>query len=235
MALVAAPTLTEVVSELGPNWRIKLYDADGFPLTMLSFEAIDFGAISYKEVFQNVKTILTTPMFSAALERTLGVDQSIIDLPIDRAAEATVAIIDALYFWEPRCEVRDIHFEPDVLNGKLEVSLTLRIRNVIFGSNKTYERTHIYTEPTKVSQELPPMNVPVPGPPGPVGPTGQRGSRWFTGTDDPPPLFAELLPYDMYLNISPAGTPGAGDVWQFDGGTGMWVRKGKSRGVGQTK
>src|SRR5215831_14918769 len=92
------------------NWRLKFADADGFPLSMLSFEVIDFGAISYKEIFQNVKTILATPLFSQPLERTLGIDSTIVDLPINRAAEAVVAIIQALAFWEPRAQVIDIQF-----------------------------------------------------------------------------------------------------------------------------
>src|SRR5262247_3850967 len=100
-------------AELGANWRIQFMDADGIPLNMLSFEQIDFGAISYKEIFQNVKTILLTPLFSATLERTLGIDQTIVDLPIGNAAEATIAIIDALYFWEPRCTLMNVQFTAD--------------------------------------------------------------------------------------------------------------------------
>jgi phage baseplate assembly protein W len=228
MALTA-PTLTEQVSELGPNWRIKFFDADGFPLTMLSFQAIDFGAISYKEVFQNVKTILTTPMFSAALERTLGIDQNIVDLPIDRAAEATVAIIDALYFWEPRCEVRDIEFEPDVLNGKLSVNLALRVRNVIYGTETPYRQRTIYKEEAVVPPVIPspepelpdviyitgPPGEPGPaGPPGPAGApgaAGERGSKWFTGTSDPISTVG-VLAGDMYLNTTTAA------IFQYDGG-----------------
>lgn len=228
MQLTTAPTLSELVSELGPNWRINFYDADGFPLTMLSFQAIDFGAISYKEIFQNVKTILTTPLFSAALERTLGIDQNIVDLPIDRAAEATVAIIDALYFWEPRCEVMNIEFEPDVLNGKLAVNLTLRIKNVIYGTDTPYDRRTIYTDEPKVPPVLPPTTKPptdeeivIPGPPGPEGPVGpagpqgdkgQRGSFWFTGTADPTSTVGVQV-NDMFLNTTTAA------IFQYDGTT----------------
>jgi Bacteriophage baseplate protein W len=238
MQLVSAPSLTELVGDLGPNWRINFYDADGFPLTMLSFQAIDFGAISYKEIFQNVKTILTTPLFSAALERTLGIDQSIVDLPMNRAAEATVAIIDALYFWEPRCEVMNIEFEPDVLNGKLAVNLSLRIRNIIYGTDTPYDKRTIYEAEPKVPPALPPSEKPPPpitdggdavvsGPPGPAGPTGpvgptgatgpagQRGSIWFTGIVDPMSIVG-VQANDMYLNTTTAA------IFQYDGTT--WRR-----------
>lgn len=209
--------------ELGANWRMQFYDADGIPLSMRSFEAIDFGAISYKEIFQNVKTILATPLFSAALERTLGIDQRIVDLPIDRAAEATVAILDALTYWESRVEVMNIEFDPDVLNGRLGVDLRLKIKNVIYGTNTIYDKTTIYEAEPVVPPALPPDKVPpiepIPGPPGAAGQPGEkgeRGSKWFTGTSDPTPTSPDpalLLPLDMYQNTT------TGDVFQFDGTT----------------
>jgi phage baseplate assembly protein W len=206
------------MSDLGSNWRIKFADADGIPLNMLSFEQIDFGAISYKEIFQNVKTILATPKYSAALERLLGVNQTIVDLPIDQAAQATVAILDALYFWEPRAEPVNIQFEPDVLAGHLRVNLQLKIRNVIFGTDTPYDKTNIYPAPTP----LPPWEPPtvngdgkvIVGPPGPAGP---RGSVWFVLTTDPtpsnpppapPPIGAPRV-NDMCLNST------TGDVFQY--------------------
>jgi phage baseplate assembly protein W len=203
------------VAEFGSSWRAQFIDVDGITLNMNSFEQIDFGAISYKEIFQNVKTILATPIFSAALERTLGIDQTIVDLPIDQAQRAVIAIIDALYFWEPRVEVMDIRFEADPLQGHLAPVLQLKIRNVIYGTNQTYERTHI-TQP-ELEQELP-MTEPVPGPPGPPGPVGPRGSLWFVGTDDPdvtppsptgPAGTGTFQNGDLYLNTT------TGDIFQF--------------------
>lgn len=195
---------------LGNNWRVQFQDADGLPLNMLSFEVIDFGAISFKEIFQNVKTILATPIWSAALERTLGVDQSIVDLPMDRAAEATITILDALYFWEPRVEVINIQFASDVISGHLTANLQLRIRNVIYGTIQPYAQSNIFKQtPTQVNQSLPPIGEPVliPGPP---GEPGKRGSKWFTGPDDPGVFVSDdVLPGDMYLNTT------TGDVFQF--------------------
>lgn len=174
------------LGDLAENWRIKFMDADGIPLNMLSFEVIDFGAIAYKEIFQNVKTILATPLFSAALERLLGIDQSIVDLPIDQASTATIAIIDALYFWEPRVEIVNIRFDGDVINGHLICNLQLKVRNVIFGTDAPYDRNNIFETPTRVTQKPPisqePVKIVVEGP---AGEKGQRGSLWFVGTTDP--------------------------------------------------
>jgi phage baseplate assembly protein W len=218
-------------SDLGSNWRIKFYDADGLPLSMVSFEVIDFGAIAYKEIFQNVKTILATPQWSAALERLLGVDQSIVDLPIGQAADATIAILDALYFWEPRVEVVDIQFSSDVISGHLVCDLQLRIRNVIFGTDTPYAVNNAFETPTKVDQglPLPPITPPSPGdgtgvpgppgetgPPGPSGPQGQqgdRGSLWFNGPNDPIANMSGVKSQDMYLNTTTAA------IFAFDGTT----------------
>jgi uncharacterized protein len=222
-------------SDLGANWRIKFYDADGIPLNMLSFEQIDFGAIAYKEIFQNVKTILATPLYSVALERLLGVDQTIVDLPIGQASQATIAILDALYFWEPRVKVVNIEFASDVVSGRLQCDLQLSIRNVFYGSNIPYDRNNIFEGPAKVVQIAPPAPTPEPpstgdgdvilveGPQGPAGPqgptgatgaTGPRGSLWWTGATDPAPSGGPsigALPNDMYLNTTTAA------IFQYDG------------------
>ena len=219
--------------DLGVNWRIKFADADGLPLNMLSFDVIDFGAIAYKEIFQNVKTILATPLFSAALERLLGVDQTIVDLPIDQAAQATIAILDALYFWEPRVEVIDVKFTADVINGHLICNLQLNIRNVIFGTETQYDRNNVFGVPDGPGREMPAPPTPptpgdgtdTPGPPGPPGPTGppgpagstgakgSRGSLWFTGPNDPSFDITGMQANDMFLNTTTAA------IFQYDGTT----------------
>lgn len=223
----AFPGIGEV-DDLGVNWRIKFADADGIPLNMLSFETIDFGAIAYKEIFQNVKTILATPVFSAALERLLGVDASIVDRPIDNASEATIAILDAIYYWEPRAEVVSVLFDADVVAGHLICNVQLKIKDVIFGTDIPYNKNSIFKTPPVVQTLPPPTTKPpdggdviyVEGPPGPegpqgpTGPTGQRGVRgsvWFTGASDPAPNVAGAQPQDMYLNTTTAA------IFQFDG------------------
>jgi hypothetical protein len=208
-------TLPEVAganfASLGANWRLLFVQPDGIPLTMAGLEVIDFGAISYKEVFQNVKTILATPLFTAALERTLGLDNTIVDRPITDAAIITVAILTAVNQWEPRCQIADISFEADPINGHLTCILQLAINNVIYGTNTPYESNYIFASPSTVIQGLPPMNVPVPGP---IGPTGPRGSLWFVGATDPTAGLGTVGPItlqanDMYLNTT------TGDVFQY--------------------
>lgn len=242
--------------ELGANWRLQFIQPDGLPLTMAGLEEIDFGAISYKEIFQNVKTILATPIYSAALERTLGLDQTIVDRPITDAAPITVALLDAVTTWESRHHVKSITFEADPLQGHLVAILQLDIQNVIYGTNTPYTAESIAPPPLQVIQGLPPT-TPVTGPPGLTGPAGQdgaRGSLWFTGATAPPlgPLTPMSAPSPVrgptgkqgvqgkrgFVWLQGAGDPitpqaldmylntSNGDVWQFDGTTQTWKRTG---------
>jgi phage baseplate assembly protein W len=210
-------------SDLGSNWRVVFRDAEGIPLNMLSFELIDFGAISYKEIFQNAKTILSTTIMSAALERTLGVDARIIDLPIGDAAQATVALMQALYFWEPRVEVMNIEFDADVINAHLIATMQLKVRNVLYGTDTLYTRANIFDVPTKVTQQLPSMGpiviggetIVIEGPPGEKGEAGERGSLWFADTGPPAtsPAITGAKDQDMYLDTL------TGDIHQMQSAT----------------
>jgi phage baseplate assembly protein W len=178
---------------------------------MGAFEIIHFGAISYREIFQNVKTILATPIMSAALERTLGVDQNIVDQPMNVVENIVVAVNTALFFWEPRVEVISCTFVPDFLSGHLLCNLQLKVKNVLFGTDQQYNQANFFPEPMKVQQGLPPMQEPVLIP-GPKGDPGTRGSQWFTGSVDPDMSAGAVinyLPGDMYLNTT------TGDVFQF--------------------
>lgn len=243
------------LASLGANWRLQFIQPDGLPLTMAGLEIIDFGAISYKEIFQNVKTILATPLFSAALERTLGLDNTIVDRPITDAAYITVAILTAVTQWEPRCKVKSINFQADTINGHLVVLLQLDINNIIYGTSQPYTSTAIFPPPLFVHQGLPPPSDTPTGPTGPAGEAGaagQRGSYWFTGTQAPPvgPMMPMAIPSQGgkgpagpdgkrgFVWLQGAGAPvtpqgldmyldtSNGDVWQFDAISGTWMRTG---------
>ena len=198
---------------LGANWQLQFIQPDGLPLTMAGLEIIDFGAISYKEIFQNVKTILATALYSAPLERTLGLDQTIVDTPINSTGPLTIAILAAVNQWEPRCSVMNINFEADAINGHLVLLLQLDIKNVIYQTNTPYAVNSITPQPQQ--QQLPPdmSTTPIPGPPGPPGPQGPRGSLWYVGSTDPGPGLGTpqnpVQAQDMYLNTT------TGDVFQF--------------------
>jgi hypothetical protein len=158
-------------------------------------------------------------------------DARIVDLPIDTAAEATVAMLQAIYTWEPRAQAVEITFAADVINGHLIAQLQLQITNVIAGTDTPYDRNNIdtsvtfgaYVPPPETWQDVEPhvliveqpVLVPVRGTP---GAPGARGSLWFTGSGAPTTI-AGVQAQDMYLD----GV--SGDVYQFDGTTGTWRRR----------
>ena len=65
-----------------------------------------------EEIIQNVKTILTTVQGEVPLDRKLGVDANILDLPISIAqAKITAAIVKAINEFEPRARVKQVTFK----------------------------------------------------------------------------------------------------------------------------
>jgi uncharacterized protein len=122
---------------------VRLLDQNGQPLTMASFAEVDFGAISFKEIFQNVKMILTTPMFTVALDRLFGLDFTLVDLPLNDVQNELVAeVIAKIHRYERRAQVLDVAFEGDGLSAHLIPIIRLRIRN------ETYRDRIPYSEPT---------------------------------------------------------------------------------------
>lgn len=80
-----------------------------------------------EEIYQNVKTILTTAKGSVPLYREFGVDNHILDIPMNVArAKITAAIVKAVNKFEPRVKVKKVTYTGSML-GKLipsvEVSL----------------------------------------------------------------------------------------------------------------
>lgn len=89
---------------------------------------IDFGAVGEREVFQNVKYALLTTVYSVPLDREFGIDATFVDKPIPIAQivlSQEVALKIGLY--EPRARFRDVSFEGDGLEGKLEPTIEIEI------------------------------------------------------------------------------------------------------------
>ena len=85
---------------------------------------IDFGppdAIS--EILQNIRMILTTPVFSVPLDRDFGIDFTLLDNPQPMAmAKLSDQIFQAIRKFEPRAEIIEIdylHDAGDLIDGKI--------------------------------------------------------------------------------------------------------------------
>lgn len=127
-----------------------LLDEYGNPISHETFKWLDFGAISYTEIIQNVKTILTTQRGKVALDRTVFMKADWVDLPTNVAQNEIVIDLLALQYHEPRVEILDISFSGDPLSGHLIPTLKLKIKNVVAGTRVPYTESHAFApEPWK--------------------------------------------------------------------------------------
>lgn len=80
-----------------------------------------------EEIFQNIRTILSTPKGSVPLDRDFGIDLSYLDSPTPvTKAKLTTEIIAAVKRYEPRVSVTAISFTGD-MDGKLKPVVEVRI------------------------------------------------------------------------------------------------------------
>ncbi len=80
-----------------------------------------------EEIFQNVRTILSTPKGSVPLDREFGIDLSCLDSPTPVAeARLVTGIIAAVKKYEPRVSVTEINFTSDA-DGKLKPVVEVKI------------------------------------------------------------------------------------------------------------
>ncbi|WP_342563189.1 GPW/gp25 family protein [Paenibacillus sp. FSL R7-0345] len=95
-----------------------------FILDMTQPSVINFApATIAEEVEQNIRTILTTPLGSTPLARSIGLDFGSLDTPYPfRKTRMMSEIISAVTEQEPRAQLTEITFKeglPDALAGHL--------------------------------------------------------------------------------------------------------------------
>jgi len=99
-----------------------------YDIYLNSLEGINFAPPDiYTEIYQNVRTLLSTTKFSVPLDRGLGIDAEFIDKPTPKAmAILSEEIIDVLGKYEPRVAVESIDFEGGE-DGKLVPKVRISI------------------------------------------------------------------------------------------------------------
>lgn len=91
----------------------------------ISFEYGSGDNATEREIIRNVQTILTTPVGTCPLYRDFGIDTSVLDNPMDVAQNFyAVEVIDAIERYEPRVQVREVTFTPD-MSGKLTAKVVI--------------------------------------------------------------------------------------------------------------
>lgn len=67
-----------------------------------------------REIIRNVEMIMATPVGSSPLYRDFGVDNSMLDKPLDVARSLyAVAVMEAVDKWEPRARRRQVTLTPE--------------------------------------------------------------------------------------------------------------------------
>lgn len=89
---------------------------------------IDFAPSGLvEEVVQNVRMVLSTPVWSVPLDRLFGINVEMLDKPTpDAMAALTSEIYMALRKWEPRCKLKSISFDGDI-DGRLVPKVRIEI------------------------------------------------------------------------------------------------------------
>ena len=86
---------------------------------------------TFKEVMQNVKTILTTRKGSVPMDREFGIDGAMVDMPIAAAqAKMTAEIVAAVQKYEPRVKVVSVQYDGKEMEGRLGTKVRVRIDGV---------------------------------------------------------------------------------------------------------
>jgi len=76
------------------------------------------------EIMQNVRTLITTPLATAPLHRSVGIRQEAQDAPVNLAmAQISADVVAAVKRHEPRAEVAAVTFDGDMAGR-----LTPRVR-----------------------------------------------------------------------------------------------------------
>ncbi|HWR07744.1 GPW/gp25 family protein [Sporomusa sp.] len=99
-------------------------------ITATASMVVNFApATTMEEILQNVQTILATPVYSVPLDRAIGVNAELLDLPMPVSqARLAAEIVQALQKFEPRVEVTKVFFTCDALSGRLQPTVRLRLK-----------------------------------------------------------------------------------------------------------
>ena len=93
-----------------------------------TLEQINFAPSTIQEeVIQNIKTLVSTMIYTVPLDRNFGIIANALDEPMPIAmAKLSSDIIDAISQYEPRAKVTQISFDGDI-DGRLIPRLRIEI------------------------------------------------------------------------------------------------------------
>ena len=88
-----------------------------YNLTVIIF---DFTAVDEAEIYQNLKTLFTTPIGTVPLDRDFGIDFRILDQPLPVARNKySIELSEKVQRYEPRVSIKALTFEYEELIGRM--------------------------------------------------------------------------------------------------------------------
>jgi Bacteriophage baseplate protein W len=108
----------------------SMIEVDGETFSAAELAGMDWDSTGTKEVLHNIVAIITTEIGTVPLDRNFGLDDSIIDLPINLAIPfMRQEIFLKVRHYEPRAQIHSIRFEGDPAQGTLKPILSVSIAN----------------------------------------------------------------------------------------------------------
>jgi uncharacterized protein len=108
----------------------SMIEVDGETFNATELAGMDWDSTGTKEVLHNIVAILTTEIGTVPLDRNFGLDDSIIDLPINLVVPfMRQEIFLKVRHYEPRAQIHAIRFEGDPIQGNLKPILSVSIAN----------------------------------------------------------------------------------------------------------
>ncbi|WP_422447790.1 hypothetical protein [Thermoanaerobacterium sp. DL9XJH110] len=89
---------------------------------------LNWAAKDAERVAQNVRNLISTWRYEVAYDRTLGLDQSILDKPLDTAVALYVAEVYRLVAdYEPRATVKEVKFTGVDDEGNMQFRVVIEV------------------------------------------------------------------------------------------------------------
>lgn len=89
---------------------------------------ISLGVTGIDDIRQCLNTLMATIKGSVFLDRELGVDGNIIDMPIDRLGPIFDAVDKAVEEYEPRVDIVSIKPYRSTIDGQMQLKIKFKIK-----------------------------------------------------------------------------------------------------------
>lgn len=100
-------------------------------INFVGFDYLSAGTVA--EIKRNVTAIIETPEGSCPGDRSYGIPQDFVSMPLDVARNlSALAVIEKLEIYEPRAELREVTTQTDAESGRL-------INTFLIGPSENYE------------------------------------------------------------------------------------------------